>query len=377
MTALIFDHRPRLTWGGVRQWWTSVDRPLLACALFLIALGIVLNFATSPALAARNGVAPFYYVTRQIIFAVPAVGLMIGLSMASPKVIRRFGVVLFCVTIALLMLVLLIGASRNGSQRWLSFVFFSLQPSELAKPALIAVAAWMFSVKDEPNAPPGAMVAAGCLALTAFLVALQPDYSQTALICVVWGIVFFLSGASIIWAASGGLLAIGGGAIAYATSPYVAERLRLMVDLDSQSGYQMRKTVAAIREGGLWGTGPGEGVEKLGLPDAHSDFIIAVAAEEYGLILTLLIVAVYAFVVARGMLFAANLKSVFARLAVSGASALIGLQAFIHIGVSARLLPPTGMTLPLVSYGGSSLMAMGIVFGMLLGLTRLDMERLR
>jgi len=127
----------------------------------------------------------------------------------------------------------------------------------------------------------------------------------------------------------------------------------------------------------LWGTGPGEGVEKLGLPDAHSDFIIAVAAEEYGLILTLLIVAVYAFVVARGMLFAANLKSVFARLAVSGASALIGLQAFIHIGVSARLLPPTGMTLPLVSYGGSSLMAMGIVFGMLLGLTRLDMERLR
>ena len=377
MTALIFDHRPRLTWGGVRQWWDAVDRPLLACAFFLIALGIVLNFATSPALAARNGVEPFYYVTRQAIFAIPSVLLMLALSMASPKVIRRFGVVLFCATIALLMLVLLVGASRNGSQRWLSLVFFSLQPSELVKPALIAASAWMFSVKDEPNAPPGAMVAAGCLAITAFLVALQPDYSQTALICAVWGLVFFLSGASIIWAASGGLLAIGGGAIAYATSPYVAERLRLMVDLDSQSGYQMRRTIAAIREGGLWGTGPGEGVQKLGLPDAHSDFIIAVAAEEYGLLLTLVIIAVYAFVVVRGFLLASTLKSIFARLAVSGVSALIGLQAFIHIGVSARLLPPTGMTLPLVSYGGSSLMAMGITFGFLLGLTRLDMERLR
>lgn len=377
MTALLFDHRPRLTWGGVRHWWDAVDRPLLACAFFLIGLGIVLNFATSPALAARNGVEPFYYVIRQAVFAIPAIALMIGLSMANAKIIRRFGVLLFCVVIALLMLVLLIGDSRNGSTRWLSLVFFSLQPSEMAKPALVAASAWMFSVKDEPHAPPGALVAAACLGLTAFLVALQPDYSQTALICAVWGVVFFLSGASIVWAASGALLTIGGGAIAYATSPYVADRLSLLFDLESSSGYQMRKTIASIREGGLWGRGPGEGVEKFGLPDAHSDFIIAVAAEEYGLILTLIILAVFAFIVARGFLLAANLKSVFARLTVSGISALIGFQAFIHIGVSARVLPPTGMTLPLVSYGGSSLMAMGIAFGFLLGLTRMDMERLR
>jgi len=148
MNTLIFDHRPRLTWGGVKHWWETVDRPLIACAFFLISLGIVLNFATSPALAARNGVDPFYYVTRQAVFAVPAILLMLALSMASPKVIRRFGVLLFCATIALLMLVLLIGASRNGSQRWLSLVFFSLQPSELVKPALVAASAWMFSVND-------------------------------------------------------------------------------------------------------------------------------------------------------------------------------------------------------------------------------------
>ncbi len=377
MTTLLFEHKPRLTWSGVRHWWEVVDRPLLVCAFFLIALGIVLNFATSPALASRHGLDPFHFVLRQAIFAVPAILLMLALSMASPKVIRRFGVLLFCVTIALLMLVLLIGSARNGATRWLSLVFFSLQPSELAKPALVAASAWMLSLRDEPHAPPGAMIAALCLALTAFLVAMQPDYSQTALICAVWGVVFFLSGASIVWAVSGGLLAVGGGAIAYATSPYVAERLRLMFDLESSSGYQMRKTVAAIREGGLWGTGPGEGVEKMGLPDAHSDFIIAVAAEEYGLIMTLVIIAVFAFIVARGFLLAAELKSVFARLAVSGIAALIGFQAFIHIGVSARALPPTGMTLPLVSYGGSSLMAMGVAFGMLLGLTRMDMERLR
>lgn len=375
MTAILFDHPPRLTWGGTRHWWNAVDRPLLVCALFLVALGIVLNFATSPSLAARNGVDPFYYVTRQVIFAVPAMVLMIALSMGTPKVIRRFGVLLFVVVVALLVTVLAVGESRNGSTRWLSLVFFSLQPSELAKPALIAVSAWMFSVKDEPHAPPGMVVAALCLLIVVVLVGLQPDYSQTALICAVWGIMFFLSGASIVWAASLGMLAVGGGAIAYAASPYVADRLKLMFDLEAQGGYQIRKTIASIREGGLWGTGPGEGVQKIGLPDAHSDFIIAVAAEEYGLILTLAVIAAYALISARGFILAASLKSGFARLAVSGVSALVGMQAFIHIGVSARMLPPTGMTLPLVSYGGSSLMAQGIAFGMLLGLTRMDVER--
>lgn len=376
MTALVFDYRPRLTWGGVRHWWSAVDRPLLACAFFLIALGIVLNFATSPALAARNNVDPFFYVTRQVIFAFPAMALMLSLSMATPKVIRRVGVLLFLFVVALLVLVLVVGESRNGSSRWLSLVFFSLQPSELAKPALIAVSAWMFSVKDEKHAPPGMVVAGLCLLVIVVLVGMQPDYSQTALICVVWTMMFFLSGASIVWAASLGMLAVGGGAIAYAASPYVADRLKLMFDLEAQGGYQIKKTLASIKEGGLWGTGPGEGVQKLGLPDAHSDFIIAVAAEEYGLLMTLLIIGVFAVIASRGFLLAATLKSGFARLAVSGVAALIGLQAFIHIGVSARMLPPTGMTLPLVSYGGSSLMAMGIAFGMLLGLTRKDVERI-
>ena len=377
MTTLVFDTTPRLTWGGVRQWWGAVDRVLLACALGLVGLGIVLNLATSPPLAARTGVEPFHYVIRQAVFAGLAVSIMVALSMASPRTIRRIGVLAFIGVVGLLLLVLAVGDSRNGSTRWLSLVFFSLQPSELAKPALIAVSAWMLSVQGERDAPPGAVIAFACLVLVAVLVALQPDYSQTALIAAVWVSMFFLAGASITWAASLGMLAIGGGAVAYATSPYVADRLRLMFDLEAAGAFQIKKAIAAIREGGMWGRGPGEGTEAMTLPDAHSDFIVAVGANEYGLWATLAIIAVYALVSARGLLLAARLDGGFARLAASGVAVLVALQAIIHIGVSARLLPPTGMTLPLVSYGGSSLLAQGIAFGMLLGLTRLDVPRAR
>ncbi len=373
--TLVFEHPPEFRLSGIGRWWRALDKPLFSGLLFLFCAGLVLAFSTSPIIAIPQGKDPFYYATRQIIFAIPAIVLFVVFSSGTPKEIRRLGVILFGVALFMLLVVLLIGEERNGSKRWISFIFFAVQPSELIKPALIVMSAWMFSLRPVPGAPSGALIATGCLAIVALLVALQPDYSQTALICAVWGTMFFLTGASIVWAVSAGLLGLAGIAIAYAVSPYVAVRLRLLFDAEGSGGGQIRRAVQAIEQGGLFGTGPGEGVRKFRVPDAHSDFVIAVIAEEYGLILAVVIIALYAFVTIRGFLLAARLKSAFARYTVSGIAALIGFQAFIHIGVAARVVPPTGMTLPLLSYGGSSLLAMGIAFGVLLGLTRSDVER--
>lgn len=375
--TVLFEHPPELSLSALSRWWRAIDKLLLAAVILLFCTGIITAFSTSPILAIPRDQPLFYYAERQLIFAVPSALLFVALSMMAPREIRRAGVILFLLVIAMLIFVLVFGQERNGSKRWISMVFFSIQPSELIKPALIVVSAWMFSLRPGTGAPPGGVIAAGCLALVALLVGLQPDYSQTALICAVWGTMFFMTGASVIWAASAVLIAVAGIAVAFAVSPYVADRIRLLFDADATGGGgQIRRMLDAIQNGGMWGVGPGEGTAKFRVPDAHSDFVIAVVAEEYGLIFTLVLIAAFALIVIRGYLIALSLRSVFARYAVCGLSALIGFQAFIHIGVAARILPPTGMTLPLVSYGGSSLLAMGIVCGMLLGLTRKDVGRL-
>lgn len=374
--TLIFEHPPKVTGSGIAQWWQALDKPLFYTIAFLFCFGLVLAFSTSPIIAIPLDQEPFRYAVRQLVFAIPALILFLALSTGTPREIRRAGVLLFGVVIAMLVIVLLFGEARNGSKRWISLVAFSVQPSELAKPALIAITAWMFSLRPTPGAPPGPVIAALALALVAILVGMQPDYSQTALICAVWGVMFFVTGASIVWAVSAGLLAAAGIGVAFAVSPYVADRILLLFDADATGGGgQIRRMLAAIQEGGLWGVGPGEGVRKFAVPDAHSDFVIAVVAEEYGFVMTLVLIAAFALITIRGFLIATRLKSQFARYAVCGLAALIGFQAFIHIGVAARLLPPTGMTLPLISYGGSSLVTMGIVSGMLMGLTRADVER--
>ena len=376
--TLILEHPPKITGIGIAQWWRALDKPLFAAIATLFCFGLILAFSTSPIIALPLGQEPFRYAERQLIFAIPATVLFLGFSMGTPREIRRAGVLMFAAVIAMLVIVLLFGEARNGSKRWISLVAFSVQPSELVKPALIAITAWMFSLKSASGAPPGPVIAALALALVALLVGMQPDYSQTALICAVWGVMFFMTGASIIWAVSAGLLAAAGIGVAFAVSPYVADRIRLLFDADATGGGgQIKRMLDAIQEGGLWGVGPGEGVRKFRVPDAHSDFVIAVVAEEYGLIATVLLIAIFAFITIRGFLIASRLKGLFARYAVCGLSALIGFQAFIHIGVAARVLPPTGMTLPLISYGGSSLLAMGITCGMLMGLTRKDVERRR
>ena len=373
--SLLLERDIRFRRNGLSQWWAAIDKPIFVAMMFLGACGIVLAFSTSPSIAARTaGLEPFYFAERQIRFAIVALLLCLSISAFTLREVRRLGVLLFGLVLLLLIAVLIIGETRNGAQRWLSVFGFSIQPSELAKPALIAITAWMFSLRLARGyiAPSIALLSG---ALTVLLVARQPDYSQAAVIALTWGAIFFLTGASIVWAVSAAILAIAAGAIAYAASPYVADRVQILFDTGaSGGGEQLATAVNAIREGGLTGIGPGEGIHKALLPDAHSDFGIAVMAEEFGLIGAGLILIAYMVVIVRSFLAAIRVRDAFAKLALGGIGSLIALQTAVHFGVSVRLVPPTGMTLPLISYGGSSLIAMGIVFGMLLAMTRRDQD---
>lgn len=373
--SVLLERNLRMHRHGIAQWWSALDKPILISMLFLGVCGIILAYSTSQSVASRTpNIEAFYFAERQLAFAILATILCFSISIATPREVRRGGVILFGLVLIMLLSVLFIGEVRNGSQRWLSIAGFSIQPSEFAKPALIAISAWMFSLRPGERQAPF-LIAFASFVVTVLLIARQPDYSQAALTGLTWLVLFFLTGASLVWAVSAAILAIAGGAIAFAVSPYVADRVRILFDTQSSSGgEQLTIALSAIREGGLLGVGPGEGLRKVRLPDAHSDFGIAVIGEEFGFLGVAVILIAYTVIVARALFAATRVRDPFARLMIGGLASLIALQVTIHIGVSARLVPPTGMTLPLVSYGGSSLLAMGIVFGMLLALTRSDQE---
>ena len=353
------------------RWWHTVDRWAIACVMLLMGVGLLLALASSPPLAARNNLPPFFYFERQLMFGGMALVVMIVVSMMSPVTIRRWAV-LGCVG-ALVTLILLpfIGTDfGKGATRWLSLGFASVQPSEFLKPCLAVVAAWFLAAGQEPNGPPGRILSLSLVLLAVFLLVIQPDFGQAALILFAWGVMYFVSGASmlVIMVLAGVVLV--GASVAYNGSEHFARRidgfLASEVDARSQLGY----AASAIQEGGLFGVGVGEGQVKWSLPDAHTDFIIAVAAEEYGLVLVLLIIFLFATIVLRSLFRLMRERDIFIRLAGTGLVTMFAAQAMINMGVAVRLLPSKGMTLPFVSYGGSSLVAAGIGIGILLALTR-------
>lgn len=364
------DSRPRWAVERLRERWSRVDHWSFMAALALIGIGFVMSMSAGPTLSARHGVDPFYYVTRQAIYAVPALAAIVFCATLSLRDARRAGVMIFLAAIVMLILLPFLGIERGGAVRWFSLAGVSVQPSEFLKPGLIVACGWMMSVKPEPGAPPGMPAAVGLLLLSCGLLASQPDWGQTALSLSAWSAMFFLTGASVVWAASG-LMAVAVVALsAYASSSHFRGRIDRFLHSDGELSFQMERTLAAIKQGGIWGMGPGEGVNKLSLPDAHSDFIIAVAAEEYGLALTLIVIALFAFITLKSLARAAASKDLFVRITGGGLACLLGFQAAIHIGVAAHLLPTKGMTLPFVSYGGSSMLASGLTMGLLLALTR-------
>ena len=353
------------------KWWRTLDKWSMSCVLILAGIGLLLGLAASPPLAARNGFEPFHYVQRQAVFGGLALTTMLLTSMMSPTLVRRLAVLGFLGAFVALALLPFFGTDfGKGAVRWYSLGFASLQPSEFMKPVFVVVAAWMLAASQQINGPPGKTWSALlCTAIVVMLV-MQPDFGQACLVLFGWGVMYFVAGAPMTLLVGIVLMVVLGGTIAYSNSEHFARRIDGFLSPEVDPTTQLGYATNAIREGGLFGVGVGEGQVKWSLPDAHTDFIIAVAAEEYGLILVLIIIALYCLIVVRSLFRLMRERDPFIRLAGTGLACMFGVQAMINMGVAVRLLPAKGMTLPFVSYGGSSLIAGGIAVGMLLAFTR-------
>ncbi|MFC7064543.1 putative lipid II flippase FtsW [Brucella rhizosphaerae] len=359
----------RVDRGPVANWWWTIDRYFLAACLALMGLGVLLSFAASPAVAQRIGLDSFHFVERQTIFMIPAVGVMIGVSFLSPRQIRRFALILLCASLFLMAAALFVGIEIKGARRWVSLAGISIQPSEFMKPAFVVICAWLFSERERGGYMPGYFLAMMLFCVTAGLLMLQPDFGQTMLTTGTWGAMFFLAGLPMFWILVLGGIAVVGAFGAYMTLDHVAGRVNRFMTGEGDT-FQVDAGREAILRGGWFGQGPGEGTVKRIIPDSHTDFIFSVAAEEYGIILCMIIMALFAFIVIRGLSIALRERDAFTRLAVSGIVILFGFQSIINMAVNLHLMPAKGMTLPFISYGGSSLVAIAITMGILLALTR-------
>ena len=352
------------------EWWWTIDRWTVLAILALIALGVVFTLAASPAVANRLSLDTFHFVYRQAVFLVPALLIMFGVSFCDARQVRRLAGLVFFGGLVLMLGTLLIGPEIKGATRWLSFGRFSLQPSEFVKPAFVILAAWMFAEGARTKRVPGVAIALLLYAMFVTLLVLQPDFGQASLVTLVFGGLFFMVGISWVWIVGLGALGIGAAMAAYRMVPHVASRVDRFMDPASGDTYQIDRAMEAVQAGGLFGMGPGEGSVKLILPDAHTDFVFAVATEEFGVLAGLIIIGLFAFIVIRTLVRALEETDLFVQLAVSGLTLLIGAQALINLSVNLNLMPAKGMTLPFISYGGSSLLALALATGMLLSLTR-------
>ncbi|MGE0660507.1 MAG: putative lipid II flippase FtsW [Reyranellaceae bacterium] len=355
----------------VGRWWWTVDRWMLAAIVGIVMFGAMLTMAASPPVADRLGIDSFHFARRQLFFFLPvALAAAIAISVMTPQQVRRFAMLAFLASLALLALTLLIGPEIKGSRRWLALGPLTIQPSEFVKPTFAVVTAWLFTRKKLDRRFPGNLAAMGLYGVVMALLMMQPDLGMAVVVSAVWFAQFFLAGLPMYWVVAGGLAGIGGLIGAYLTLSHVQSRIDRFLDPTSGDSYQVSTALEAFLNGGLFGRGPGEGTVKALLPDAHTDFVMAVAGEEFGLIVCLIIVGLYAFIVLRGMSRALQESSLFLMLASSGLLVQFGLQAIINMGSTVQLMPTKGMTLPFISYGGSSALASAMAIGMLLALTR-------
>ncbi len=354
----------------VSRWWWTVDRWSVVAIALLIAFGALLTMAASPAVADRLGIDSFHFVRRQLGMLPLALAMMLGVSLMSPRGVRRLALAGFGVALALLAATLAVGIEIKGAQRWIEFAGVSLQPSEFVKPTFAVVAAWLFAERLEDNGLAVNCAAAGLFVLVVTLLLLQPDFGMAVVVSAVWFVQFFLAGLPLLWVGLGIVLGVVGTVFAYFLLPHVASRIDRFLDPASGDSYQVMRSLEAFMKGGITGRGPGEGTVKAVLPDAHTDFIFAVAGEELGLLACLIIVALFAFVVLRGFSRVLQEKNMFVMLAATGLLVQFGLQALVNMGSTLRLMPTKGTTLPFISYGGSSLIAIALGIGMVLALTR-------
>ena len=352
-------------------WWWTTDHILLGVVAILMTLGVLLSFASSPAAAARMNLGdPFHFAVRQCVFAGVGAVILLGVSALSPRGVKRAAFFIYLAAIAVMMALPFMGHNAKGATRWLEFGGFSLQPSEFMKPALIVLVAWMFAEGQKGEGVPGVSIAFCLYGLAVALLLVQPDVGQTILITIAFGAAFFVAGVPMRWIAGLFAVAVSGCVGLYFAFDHVASRVHKFLSPDKADTHQIDRAQEAIAAGGLLGRGPGEGVMKRHVPDLHTDFIYSVAAEEYGLLFSLFLITLFAILVTRGLYKAMKLSDPFEQIAAAGLFVLVGQQAFINVAVNLNLIPTKGMTLPFISYGGSSMMAMGLTLGMALALTR-------
>ena len=354
MTEMVFGTTPVRAGDPILpRWWRTLDKWSLACVLGLFAIGILLGLAASVPLAEKNDLPRFYYVQRQGVFGAMALVTMLVISMMSPRQIRRIGVLGFAAAFILIMLLPFIGEDHGkGATRWLSIAGVSMQPSEFLKPGFVAICAWFMAAAQTIGGPPGRLYSFLTAMAVVILLALQPDFGQASLVLFSWLVMYFIAGAPMLLLMCVAGLAIAGGIFAYGASEHFARRINGFLNPEIDPRTQIGYATKAIQDGGFFGVGVGEGSVKWSLPDAHTDFIIAVAAEEYGTVLVLAVIALYCTIVVRSLLRLLRERDAFARIAGSGLACAFGVQALINMGVAVRLLPAKGMTLPFVSYGG-------------------------
>jgi len=362
-----FDRTNQSMFG---RWWWTVDRLNLGALVILMLLGSALVAAGSPPVAKRLELPGFHFVHRHYMFLAIGFVVMIITSMLPALMLRRLAMIGFLGCLVLLVLVPFFGTETKGAHRWISLFGISIQPSEFMKPCFAVVMAWVCAENHKRVDFPGYRVAIGLYVMVAFLLIIQPDFGMTLTLTAMWGIQLFLGGLPMIWV----ILLLGGGMVgivgAYHSLPHVAKRINSFLDPAEGDNYQISRSLDAFRSGGVFGRGPGEGQVKQTLPDSHTDFIFAVAGEEFGMIACLLILALFCFIVIRGLSRVWNENDLFSMLAVAGVLTQFGIQAVVNMGVAVNLLPAKGMTLPFLSYGGSSVVALAIGMGIMLSLTR-------
>jgi cell division protein FtsW len=354
----------------IAEWWWTIDKPLLAALILLLMVGIVLSFAASPPVAERLGLEPWHFVIRHAMFCLPAVLVLIGTSIMSHRAARISAVLVLIVSVILLWLTLKFGVEVKGAKRWISAFGQTIQPSEFVKPAYAVIGAWLFSESMKQKGMPARAIATLLMAVIVGGLLLQPDIGQTALVLATWGALLFLSGIS--WFM---IIGLGAGAVgllfgAYAFFPHFAKRIDTFMNPEGGNTYQVDKALSSLLEGGWFGRGPGESIAKKVIPDAHADYVFSAAAGEFGILFCLCLVALIAFIVVRALMGAQRQSSLFARLAASTIAIQFGLQCGINLAVNLNLIPPKGMTLPFVSYGGTSMIAIAFGMGLMLALTR-------
>lgn len=365
--SMLFSRERRTV---LADWWWTIDRELLAAFMLLLLLGVVLSFAASPAVAESHNWDTWHFVVRHIIFAPLAAIVMVGVSLFPQRLVRIVALVALVVSIVLLFATLKYGVLLKGSRRWIDLFFFSMQPAELVKPAFAVIAAWLFSEHMKNKELPGRLIATIILLLIIAPLLLQPDVGQTALVFLTWSALLFLSGIS--WWIIGVLMitAMVGAFGAYSYFPHVASRIDAFLNKGDSPVYQVKKALGSLREGGWFGRGPGEAITKNSLPDAHADYVFSAAAGEFGILFCLMLVGLIVFIIVRSLWSALDQSNLFARLAASTLAIQFGMQSAINLAVNVDLMPPKGMTLPFVSYGGTSMLATAFGMGMMLALMR-------